>query len=97
VLLADGNIGIGGDPRRVLHRAGELLRSGGRCVAEFEGATTGIVSHWVRLESSRTIGPWFRWATVGIEGARQLADQVGLNITDVHPIGDRLLATLATR
>jgi hypothetical protein len=33
---------------------------------------------------------------VGIEGARQLADQVGLNITDVHPIGDRLLATLAT-
>jgi SAM-dependent methyltransferase len=96
VLLADGNVGIGGDPRRVLNRAGELLRSGGRCVAEFESTTTGIASHWVRLESSRTIGPWFRWATVGIEGARHVADQVGLTITDVHPIGDRLLATLAT-
>jgi SAM-dependent methyltransferase len=95
VLLADGNVGIGGDPRRVLCRAGELLRSGGRCVAEFESATTGIVSHWVRLESSRTIGPWFRWATVGIDGARHLADELGLTVTDVHPIGDRLLATLA--
>ena len=94
VLLADGNVGIGGDPRRVLRRAGELLHSGGRCVAEFEGESQGIVARWVRLESSKTIGPWFRWATVGIEGARQLADQVGLTVTAVHEIGDRRLATL---
>ena len=93
-MLADGNVGIGGDPRRVLRRAGELLHSGGRCVAEFEGESQGIVARWVRLESSKTIGPWFRWATVGIEGARQLADQVGLTVTAVHEIGDRRLATL---
>jgi hypothetical protein len=29
VLLADGNIGIGGDPVVLLRRAGELLRPGG--------------------------------------------------------------------
>jgi len=33
VLLADGNIGIGGEPVRVLRRAGELLRPGGLAVA----------------------------------------------------------------
>ena len=53
VLLADGNVGLGGDPRRVLRRAGELLRAGGRCVAEFDSVTTGVDTGWVRLESSR--------------------------------------------
>jgi SAM-dependent methyltransferase len=96
VLLADGNVGLGGDPRRVLRRAGELLRSGGRCVTEFDRATAGVVSRWVRLESSRSVGPWFRWASVGIDGARHLADEVGLTVTAVHPVGDRMLATLAS-
>ena len=36
VLLADGNVGLAGDPRRILRRASELLRAGGRCVAEFD-------------------------------------------------------------
>ena len=36
VLLVDGNVGLGGDPGRILGRAAELLRCGGRCVAEFE-------------------------------------------------------------
>jgi hypothetical protein len=96
VLLADGNVGLGGDPWRVLHRAGELLHSGGRCVTEFDCATVGVVSRWVRLESTGTIGPWFRWASVGIDVARHLAEEVGLTITAVHPVGDRMLATLAS-
>ena len=36
VLLADGNVGLGGDPTRLLRRVGELMRSGGHCVAEFD-------------------------------------------------------------
>lgn len=36
VLLADGNIGIGGDPAMLLRRAAELLRPGGAVVAELE-------------------------------------------------------------
>src|SRR3569623_1308800 len=67
VLLADGNVGLGGDPWRVLRRAGELLQRGGRCIAEFDSASSGVKSGWVRLESRRTIGPWFRWASVGID------------------------------
>lgn len=65
VLLVDGNVGLGGDPLRILARAFELLARGGRCIAEFEAETIGIRSRWVRLESSCEVGPWFRWATVG--------------------------------
>ncbi|WP_137147287.1 methyltransferase domain-containing protein [Mycolicibacterium sp. CR10] len=95
VLLADGNIGVGGDPKRVLRRAVDLLHEGGRCVAEFDVETTGIDVGWVRLESSRTIGPWFRWASVGIDYVPTLAAQVGLAVAGIHPIGKRVVASLA--
>jgi SAM-dependent methyltransferase len=36
VLLADGNIGIGGDPARLLRRADQLLRRGGSVLVETE-------------------------------------------------------------
>jgi SAM-dependent methyltransferase len=96
VLLADGNVGLGGDPWRVLRRAGELLRRGGSCVVEFDSASTGVDAGWVRLESSRTIGPWFRWASVGIDCAARLADDVGMALTGIHPIGNRVVASLAS-
>jgi SAM-dependent methyltransferase len=95
VLLADGNVGIGGDPWRVLLRAGELLRAGGRCVTEFDCATEGVQERWVRLESAQTVGPWFRWASVGVDSALRVAGEVGLTITAMHTIGNRALATLA--
>lgn len=94
VLLADGNVGLGGDPRRILRRAAELLRAGGRCVAEFDPATIGVRTSWVRLESARTIGPWFKWASVGVDCAAALAEEVGLALVGIHPIGDRVVATL---
>ena len=95
VLLADGNVGLGGDPWRVLRRAAELLKRGGSCIAEFDPASTGVHAGWVRLESSRTVGPWFRWASVGIDCAARLADDVGMALTGIHPIGNRVVASLA--
>ena len=94
VLLADGNVGLGGDPTRLLRRAAELLRCSGHCVVEFDSTTTGIDSGWVRLESTRTIGPWFRWASVGIDSVSSLAAEVGLAIAGVHRIGGRVVASL---
>lgn len=87
--------GFGGDPLRILARAFELLARGGRCIAEFEAETIGIRSRWVRLESSCEVGPWFRWATVGVDSAAALAAQVGLTLTGVRLIGDRVIASLA--
>jgi SAM-dependent methyltransferase len=95
VLLADGNVGLGGDPLRVLRRAGELMRTGGRCVAEFDPNISGVQSRWVRLESATTVGPWFPWASVGVDCAMRLAEEVGLAVKEVLPIGQRVLASLA--
>lgn len=94
VLLADGNVGLGGDPWRVLQRAGELLGRGGRCLVEFDTAVTGVDAAWVRLESVCSIGPWFRWATVGFDCAGRLAGDVGLAVTATHPVGTRVIAVL---
>ncbi|MBB2989504.1 SAM-dependent methyltransferase [Mycolicibacterium iranicum] len=94
VLLADGNVGLGGDPLRTLQRAAELLRRGGRCLAEFDTATAGIDIGWVRLESASTIGPWFPWAVVGVDSVPALADQAGMSVADMHRIGDRVVASL---
>lgn len=94
VLLADGNVGLGGDPWRVLQRASELLGRGGRCLVEFDTAATGVDAAWVRLESVRSIGPWFRWATVGLDCAARLACDVGLTVTAIHPVGNRVIAAL---
>lgn len=94
VLLADGNVGLGGDPWRVLQRAGELLRRGGRCLVEFDTVATGVDAAWVRLETLRSIGPWFRWATVGLDCAARLAGDVGLGVAAVYPVGNRAIAAL---
>lgn len=95
VLLVDGNVGLGGDPRRILRRAAELLCRGGCCIAEFDVEAIGVRINRVRLESARLIGPWFRWASVGVDSADVLAGQVGLTLTGVRLIGDRIVASLA--
>ncbi|OMB96208.1 SAM-dependent methyltransferase [Mycobacterium colombiense] len=97
VLLVDGNVGLGGDPRRILGRAFELLARGGRCVAEFEAEAIGICSRWVRLEAAGEVGPWFRWASVGVDSAAALAAQVGLTLTSVSLVGGRVIADLTAR
>ena len=94
MLLADGNVGLGGDPLRILRRSAELLRRGGRCLAEFDAETKGVDVGWVRLESEQTIGPWFRWASVGIDCVPALVAEVGLAVADVHRIGTRVVASL---
>jgi hypothetical protein len=71
------------------------MRTGGRCVVEFDPSIRGVQSRWVRLESSKTVGPWFRWASVGIDCAKHLAEDVGLVVAAVMPVGNRVLASLA--
>ena len=71
------------------------MRTGGRCVAEFDPNISGVQSRWVRLESATTVGPWFPWASVGVDCAKRLAEEVGLAVKEVLPIGQRVLASLA--
>ena len=70
-------------------------RRGGRCVAEFDATATGVEPDgcgWSRsARSARGSGG----RSVGIDCAATLADEVGLAVADVHPIGDRVVASLA--
>lgn len=64
-LLIDGNIGIGGDPPRLLQRARDLVRSGGLLLVE-TAVDPLDGRHWVWIDDGHeTHGPAFPWATVG--------------------------------
>ncbi|MBN1093424.1 class I SAM-dependent methyltransferase [Blastococcus sp. TML/M2B] len=67
VLLADGNIGIGGDPVALLSRCRELLTPTGRVLVELGRPGTGLRAGRVRLERGAERGSWFPWAQVGAD------------------------------
>jgi hypothetical protein len=80
VLLVDGNIGIGGDPVRLLQRCRTLLAPGGTVIAEVEAPGTGLAHHRARLEGGGTHGPWFPWAVVGTDALPGIVDPAGLRV-----------------
>lgn len=94
VLLADENLGIGGDPERLLARARELLAPSGRVVVEV--APPGVVrsTEWAVLESEGARSRPFRWSVVGTDDIRPLALGAGFTRVGVHAVGDRWCAVL---
>jgi len=77
VLLIDGNIGIGGDPLRLLQRCGQLAAPSGRVVVELADAATPSRRCTVRLERPGEVGPWFPWAVVGPDALDELGRAAG--------------------
>lgn len=77
-LLADGNIGIGGDPGALLLRIRRLLARGGRVVVEV--APPGIATQRVtaRLACACSVSAPFPWAVVGVDDVPRLAAGAGL-------------------
>jgi SAM-dependent methyltransferase len=92
VLLLDGNIGIGGDPEALLGRTAELLRPGGRVVAEVDPPGSGSRCLTVRIESGGTAGPWFPWARVDADAFALLAESAGLVADSLTSGGGRWFA-----
>jgi SAM-dependent methyltransferase len=94
VLLADGNIGIGGDPVALLRRARELLRPGGSVLTELDPPGTGLRRQQVRLSRVDSSGGWFDWARVGPDGLERTAAEAGLEIRWLNERGGRWFAEL---
>jgi SAM-dependent methyltransferase len=90
ILLADGNIGIGGDPARLLRRCRDLLAADGTVVVEVEapppGVGVGCRHYRVRLERGHQYGPWFNWAVVDAGAIAGLAATAGLELLRLQPI-----------
>jgi SAM-dependent methyltransferase len=96
VLLADGNIGIGGLPARLLHRCAQLLAPGGRILIEAE---PGNVDEQVtaRLEHpDGRRGPVFPWARLGTAAVLRAAADADLRVMAQWGHADRVFV-LATR
>jgi SAM-dependent methyltransferase len=94
VLLADGNMGIGGDPQRLLGRARRLLHDHGEVIVEVDAAATGVSHEYRRWETDHSVGKWFPWAHVGSDALCTLAESVGFFLVDAVHICDRFIAVL---
>ena len=94
VLLADGNIGIGGDPVRLLARCRGLLGPGGRVHAEL--ASPGTAS-WAGRTAVTGSDAGLPWAVLSLDDLATPAAAAGLRILDSRRRAGRWFATLTAR
>ena len=92
VLLVDGNIGIGGDPGRVISRAHDIACESGTVHVEVDSPGTGFVAECLRIESDETAGPWYDWARIDADTLAPLAAARGLVPVGVTSIASRHFA-----
>lgn len=94
VVLADGNVGIGGDPAALLRRVAELIGTGGRALVEVQPPGRPTRFEIVRLRTGRRVGPWFRWAYAGVDTIQTVACEAGLTVGEIWAAGDRWFVEL---
>ncbi|MFI5889889.1 methyltransferase domain-containing protein [Actinoplanes sp. NPDC051513] len=102
VLLADGNIGIGGDPARLLRRCRRLLATGGRAHVEAAApGTAGWSGPAVVEDAAGCPGPAavhggaeLPWACVPIDDLAALAAATAMRVLETWTEADRWFATL---
>jgi SAM-dependent methyltransferase len=84
-LLFDGNVGIGGDPARLLARCRELTRANGQVLAEVEPPGTGWRRLTARFERDGMRSDPFTWAVVGADAIAGLAHRAGFAVAALDP------------
>jgi SAM-dependent methyltransferase len=95
VLLADGNIGIGGDPDALLSRVAELLKPLGQALVEVEPPGLPLAREMVRLRHAGQSSCWFPWASIGADQITELSLSAGLAVTEVWTNAGRWFAALS--
>jgi SAM-dependent methyltransferase len=89
ILLMDGNVGIGGDPEALLARLRDLVRPGGRLLAEAAGDDVDQ-RLTVRVEDAHgRHGRPFPWARIGATALLHAADSTGWILTGRWSAGSR--------
>ncbi len=94
VLLADGNIGLGGDPVRLLRRLQRVLAPGGTMLVEVAGPGVSGSRERVHLRVHGRASEPFVWATVGLDDVARVAARAGLLVHRMSRAGGRFVATL---
>ncbi len=93
-LLADGNVGIGGDPVALLSRSREVIDPRGRVVVEVAGPGVATKTVWATLQSGISRSRPFRWSVVGLDDIEDVAHRAGLEITETRSLGVRWAVVL---
>ena len=93
-LLLDGNIGIGGEPVRLLERVALAAGPGGELLVELDppGTRTGPLR--ARLETPAASSAWFAWARVAFADIDEVAGSAGLAVSGRWAAGERWFARL---
>lgn len=94
VLLFDGNIGIGGDPARLLARVAELVAPDGVALVEVDPPGSVSRARDVCIETAGGAGPWFTWAWVGADDIATIASAAGFRVATLLQLGIRWVAVL---
>lgn len=97
ILLADGNVGIGGHPIRLLERVAALLAPSGRILLETDPPTVTSRRTQIRLHGGGATSPWFGWAHVGAGDVPAFAARVGLRRSEYWTEAERWFAVLTPR
>ncbi len=93
-LLADGNIGIGGNPVRLLRRVNHLLEPSGRVVVDLAEPGGAVRIHSVSLEVRGVTSRPFPWAVVPADQLELLAEASALRILELTSHDGRWFAHL---
>lgn len=99
VMLADGNIGIGGDPGRLVRRCARLLAAHGRL--HVEAAPPGTAG-WagpavVQAGRGTAHAGRLRWASVPVDELPVLAEAAAMRVLDTWTEAGRWFVTLTHR
>jgi SAM-dependent methyltransferase len=94
VLLAEGSIGIGGDPVALLSRVAELLAPAGRAIVEVRPPGRDLRCERVSLGHRNQAGDWFPCASVGADQLAGIAGEAGLSKTETWSADGRWFVTL---
>jgi len=95
-LLLDGNIGIGGDPVRLLRRLGALLCGGGSVLLELEPPGAVSSGGRARIELAAERSDWFAWARVSACGIGAIASRAEMTVEQEWSCGERWFARLGS-
>ena len=93
-LLADGNIGIGGDPITLLRRVRQLLTPGGRAVVEVARPGVGMRTVTLALACAGVLSAPFPWSLVGADAMREVAGAAAMTVLDLVEYDGRWVAVL---
>lgn len=93
-LLADGNVGIGGDPVRLLRRVRDVVSPGGTALVEVARHGAGLVVEPRRLWVDGHLSEPFAWAVVGLDSVEDVARAAGWRVAARTSIGIRHAVTL---